>query len=138
VIGGEDGGHRDQLPCVVVSGTTVVADELEESDELDESLDVLGAVVVGVLGAVVVGVLDVVVGLCTVVPVEAALVVGCAMSTATRLANPPNPAAAATALLRLSIRSRARRSAAARAAGVVIVPPALWGLAVRADCADRL
>jgi hypothetical protein len=108
---------------VVVSGTTVVVDEPEEPDELDESLDVLGA------GSVV-GVLDVLAGLCTVVPVEAALCVGCAISTATRLANPPTPAAAATALLRLSSRSRARRSASARAAGVVIVPPALWGLAV--------
>jgi hypothetical protein len=80
-----------------VSGVTVVVD-----DVVPVSL-VLGC------GVVVVDEVDDVVGVA--VPVEAVDVVPEApTSTATRLANPPTLAAAATARLRRMVRSRARRS----------------------------
>jgi hypothetical protein len=76
----------DQLPEVTVSGTTAVADESDIGEPGRAAV-----VVVALLRRVVVAV-DV--PWC-----------GCAIRTATRLANPPNPAAAATALLRLIVRS---------------------------------
>lgn len=96
-----------------MSGTT---EEFDDVAELSSLVSVLRVVDVGV-------------PVRTVVVVEAALWTGCAISTATRLANPPKPAAAATALLRLSVRSRARRSASARAVdvlGSVMASSSFW------------
>jgi uncharacterized lipoprotein YajG len=80
---------------VTVSGVTVVT-------ELSSLVDVPDCTVEVAVLVVVVAVFDV-------------LCAGCAIKTATRLANPPTPAAAATALLRFSARSRDRRSASDRA-----------------------
>jgi hypothetical protein len=85
-----------------VSGTTVTVESVELLLD-DESSDVR-VVAVEDLPLVVLGLV-----------VDVVWCVGWATRTATRLAKPPNPAAAATALLRLSMRSRARRSAWARA-----------------------